>query len=116
MDALKTHMQEKIESFGFSCSSDNKWIKEDKIEQAGAQIIINGQKYQQKGETHDIKKEFSIMYETEILTPETGKTDKCIMCGFKIHDNDNIVQDMEINIYPGEFDFFEDLCKKLFNL
>ena len=38
------------------------------------------------------------------------------MCWFRVWDNENLVQDVEINFYPDEFEFFENLCKKIYGI
>lgn len=119
METLKTKIIEKIESAGFSVLEDTDtktWHRETTIKQPGASIVINGQHVHQQDDIHKIEQEFMIYYNVEIKDFETGVVDTSIMCWFRVWDNENLIQDVEINFYPDEFDFFENLCKKIYGI
>lgn len=121
MEKLKNKIIEKIESAGFSAiedkdSSAKVWHRETTIKQPGASIVINGQHMHQQDDIHKIEQEFMTYYNVEIKDIETGEIDTSIMCWFRVWDNENLVQDVEINFYPDEFEFFENLCKKIYNI
>lgn len=121
MENLKKQIIEKLEAAGFSIIedhvSDNKtWYRETTIKQPGASITINGQHVHQQDNIHKIEQQFMIYYNVEIKDVETGEIDTSIMCWFRVWDNENLVQDVEINFYPDEFVFFENFCKKIFGI
>ena len=121
MEKLKNKIIEKIESAGFSILEDQElngktWYRETTIKQPGASITINGQHVHQHDDIHKIEQEFMIYYNVEIKDIVTGEIDTSIMCWFRVWDNENLVQDVEINFYPDEFEFFENLCKKIYGI
>ena len=38
------------------------------------------------------------------------------MCWFKVKSGDDIINDLELNIYPDEYDFFNNLVTKIFGI
>ena len=121
METLKKQIIEKIESAGFSVIEDENssakvWHRETTIKQPGASIVINGQHMHQQDDIHKIEQEFMIYYNVEIKDIETGTVDTSIMCWFRVWDNENLTQDVEINFYPDEFEFFNNLCNKIFGV
>ena len=55
-------------------------------------------------------------YSYEIKDLTTEKVDTCLQCSFNITDNDVEVQHLEINIYPGEMDYFNGLMAQIFRV
>ena len=121
METLKKQMIEKLEAAGFSILEDQElngktWYRETTIKQPGASITINGQHVHQQDDIHKIEQEFKIYYNVDIKDVSTGVVDTSIMCWFRVWDNENLIQDFEINIYPDEFDFFCTLTNKIFGI
>ena len=121
METLKKQIIEKLESSGFTLDTDtdNKeafWKRNTLVTRPGASITINGQHMHQQGDTHQIEQEFMLYYDLDIKDVETGRVDTSIMCWFRVWDNKSLVQDVEINFYPDEFEFFENLCNKIFGV
>lgn len=121
MENLKKQIIEKLEAAGFSIIEDHvsdskTWYRETTIKHPGASITINGQHVHQQDDIHKIEQQFMIYYNVEIKDVETGEIATSIMCWFRVWDNENLVQDVEINFYPDEFVFFENFCKKIFGI
>lgn len=121
METLKKQMIEKLEAAGFSViedevSSAKIWRRETTIKQSGASFVINGQHLYQQDDIHKIEQKFVTYYNVEIKDSETGAVDTSIMCWFRVWDNEDLIQDVEINFYPDEFGFFENLCKKIYGI
>ena len=121
METLKKKIIERLESAGFKLKddpiSDEKvWCRKTTITQPGASIVINGQHMHQPGEKHEIDQEFMLYYNLDVKDVETGRVDTSIMCWFRVWDNEQLIQDIEINFYPDEFDYFNNLCGKIFNI
>lgn len=117
MTELVNNIKQKLESAGFNCDvEDTSWSKSETHMMGGGTISINGQVMQQQGTSVKISMLFDIVYETTIKDVETGLEDKSIMCWFRVLQNEEAVQDLEINIYPDEFDFFCTLVNKIFKI
>ena len=52
----------------------------------------------------------------EVKDIDTENVDKSIMCRFQVLDDGIETQYLEINFYPDEFEFFENLCKKIYGI
>lgn len=115
MTELVNNIKQKLESAGFNCNvEDTSWAKEAVQMIGGGTISINGQVMQQQGTPVKISMLFDIVCETVVKDVETEVEDRSLMCCFKVLQNEEAVQDLEINIYPDEFNFFETLCKKIY--
>ena len=82
----------------------------------GATMNINGQTFQHPGQQITMTKHFTILY--DCLVSDVGGQDphNSLMCRFEVYEGDHQVQDLEINIYFDEFDFFTNLTHKIFNI
>lgn len=117
MTELVNNIKHKLESAGFNCNvEDTSWVKEAVQMIGGGTISINGQVMQQQGTPVKISMLFDIVCETTVKDVETGVEDKSLMCCFKVLQDEEAVQDLEINIYPEEFDFFCMLANKIFGI
>lgn len=117
MTELVNNIKQKLESAGFNCNTeDTSWTKEAVQIMGGGTISINGQVMQQQGTPVKIEMLFDIVCETVVKDVETEVEDKSLMCWFKVLQNEEAVQDLEINIYPDEFDFFCTLANKIFRI
>lgn len=121
METLKNKIIEKLESAGFSIIEDSvsngkTWCRETTVKRPGASITINGQHVHQQDDIHKIEQEFMIYYNVDIKDISTGVVDTSIMCWFRVWDNGHLEQDVEINFYPDEFDFFCTLANKIFGI
>lgn len=117
MTELVNNIKQKLESAGFNCDvEDTSWSKETIQMINGGTLSINGQVIQQQGTPVKISMLFDIVYETRVKDVETGVEDKSLMCCFKVLQDEETVQDLEINIYPDEFDFFCTLANKIFGI
>jgi len=117
MTELVNNIKQKLEATGFNCSvEDTSWVKEAVQMIGGGTISINGQVMQQQGTPVKISMLFDIVCETIVKDVETEVEDRSLMCCFKVLQNEEVVQDLEINIYPDEFDFFKTLCKKIYGI
>ena len=117
MTELVNNIKQKLESTGFNCSvEDTSWAKETVQMIGGGTISINGQVMQQQGTPVKISMLFDFVCETTVKDVATGVEDKSLMCWFKVLQNEDVVQDLEINIYPDEFDFFCTLTNKIFGI
>lgn len=117
MTELVNNIKQKLEYSGFNCNvEDTSWSKETFQMIGGGTISINGQVMQQQGTPVKISMLFDIVCETTVKDVETEVEDRSLMCCFKVLQDEEVVQDLEINIYPDEFDFFENLCKKIYGI
>lgn len=117
MTELVNNIKQKLESAGFNCNVEyTSWTKEAVQMIGGGTISINGQVMQQQGTPVKIKMLFEILYEARVKDVD-AETEECsLMCWFKVLQNEDVVQDLEINIYPDEFDFFCTLTNKIFGI
>lgn len=117
MTELVNNIKRKLEDSGFSCiTEDTSWVKEAVQMIGGGTISINGQVMQQQGTPVKISMLFDIVCETIVKDVETEVEYRSLMCCFKVLQNEEAVQDLEINIYPDEFDFFCTLANKIFGI
>lgn len=117
MTELVNNIKQKLESTGFNCSvEDTSWTKEAVQMIGGGTISINGQVMQQQGTPVKIKMLFEILYEACVKDVDAETEERSLMCCFKVFQNEEVVQDLEINIYPDEFDFFCTLTNKIFGI
>ncbi len=117
MTELVNNIKQKLESAGFNCNvEDTSWSKEAVQMIGGGTISINGQVMQQQGTPVKIEMIFEILYEACVKDVDAETEEHSLMCWFKVLQNEEVVQDLEINIYPDEFDFFCTLTNKIFRI
>lgn len=117
MTELVNNIKQKLESAGFTCNvEDTSWAKEAVQMIGGGTISINGQVMQQQGTPVKVNMLFEILYEARVKDVDTETEERSLMCWFKVLQNEEVVQDLEINIYPDEFDFFCTLANKIFRI
>lgn len=117
MTELVNNIKQKLESAGFNCDvEDTTWSKSETHIMRGGTISINGQVMQQQGTPVKVDMLFDIVCETVVKDVETETAERSIMCWFRVLQNEEAVQDLEINIYPDEFDFFCTLANKIFKI
>jgi hypothetical protein len=117
METLKQQIIEKLEASGFQVDMENvSWKKQETNTTGGATISINGQTFQQPGQQITVTKYFTILYECRISDVGEQNPHDSLMCTFEVYEDDNKVQDLEINIYPDEIDFFNNLSRKIFDI
>ena len=116
MEELVKQIQTKFESLSWNKVSDNHWdIKQD-IPVSPSVVFVNGKPVQQPEQKRGVKKSFEIYYPCEIKDIHTGNVEKTVMCIFDVTEEGNEIQHLEINVYPGELDFFNNLSKKIFGI
>ena len=117
MENLKKQIIEKLEAAGFQVDMENvSWKKQETNTTGGATISINGQTFQQSGQQITVNKHFTILYECRVSDVGEHDPHDSLMCQFEVYEDDHKVQDLEINIYPDELDFFNNLSRKIFNI
>lgn len=117
MKELVDKIKERLESSGFNCDvEDTHWSKTITQMVGGGTITINGQVMQQQGTPVEVEMLFEILYEASVKDVETGTEEKSLMCWFKVTSGDDIINDLELNIYPNEYDFFNNLVTKIFGI
>ena len=117
METLKKQMIEKLEASGFQVDMENvSWKKQETHTTLGATMTINGQRFDQPGQQITTTKHFTILYECRVSDVGEQNPHDSWMCQFEVYEGDHKVQDLEINLYPDEFEFFENLCKKIFGV
>jgi hypothetical protein len=92
------------------------WSTKQEITVNQGTMFINGQQIKQEGQKKTIGKSFEVTGMCEIKDLTTEKVDTCLQCSFNITDNDVEVQHLEINIYPGEMDYFNGLMAQIFRV
>lgn len=117
MEKLKQKIKEYLESNGFEMDMENvSWKKTDAYMTGGATMSINGQTFQQPGQQITVNKHFTILYDCLVSDMDGQNPHDSLMCNFEVFEGDHQVQDLEINIYFDEFDFFSNLCRKIFGV
>ena len=117
METLKHKIKEHLESAGFQVDMKNvSWKKTEVHTTQGMTMNINGQTFQQPGQQINVTKHFTILYECLVSDSDGQDPHDSLMCSFEVFEGDHQVQDLEINIYPDEFEFFENLCKKIYGI
>ena len=116
MEELVKQIQAKFDSLKWNKSSDNHWdITQDITINQGV-MYVNGKPVQQPEQKRHINKVFEMYYPCEIKDMKSGNTEKTVMCTFDVTEEGIEVQHLEINVYPGELDFFNNLSKKIFGI
>lgn len=117
MEILKKQIIEKLESSGFQVDMENvSWKKQDTVLTGGSIVNINGQTFQQPGQEITVTKHFTILYECRVSDVGEQDPHDSLMCQFEVYEGDHKVQDLEINIYSDEIDFFNNLSRKIFGI
>ena len=117
METLKQKIKEHLESKGFEMDMENvSWKKTDTHMTGGATMTINGQTFQQPGQQITVTKHFTILYDCLVSDADGQNPHDSLMCSFEVYEGDHQVQDLEINIYFDEFDFFTNLTRKIFGI
>ena len=117
METLKQKIKEHLESNGFEIDIENvSWKKQETHMTGGATMSINGQTFQQPGQQITVTKHFTILYDCLVSDVDGQNPHDSLMCGFEVYEGDHQVQDLEINIYCDEFDFFTNLTRKIFGI
>ena len=117
MEELKQKIKEYLESNGFEMDMESvSWKKQETVMTGGATMSINGQMFQQSGQQITVTKHFTILYECKVSDVVSRDPHDSLMCQFEVYEGDHKVQDLEINIYPDEIDFFNNLSRKIFGI
>ena len=117
MEELRQKIKEHLESNGFEIDMENvSWKKTDVHMTGGATMSINGQTFQQPGQQITVTKHFTILYECRVSDVGEHDPHDSLMCQFEVYEGDHKVQDLEINIYPDEMDFFNNISRKIFGV
>lgn len=117
MTELVNKIKTRLESGGFKCDvEDTHWSKTFTHMVGGGTISINGQVMQQQGTPVEIEMLFEILYEACVKDTETGKEETSLMCWFRVKQGDDITQDLEINLYKDDYDFFNRLVTQIFGI
>ena len=117
METLKQKIKEHLESNGFEVDMENvSWKKTETHMTGGATMSINGQTFQQPGQQINVTKHFTILYDCTVSDVDGQDPHDSLMCNFEVYEGDHQVQDLEINIYCDEFDFFNNLTRKIFGV
>ena len=110
-------MIDTLEAAGFQVDmEDVSWKKQETHMTGGATMSINGQTFEQPGQHITVTKHFTILYDCLVSDVDGQNSHDSLMCQFEIYEGDHKVQDLEINLYPDEFVFFENLCKKIYGI
>ena len=118
METLLQQIRDKFTSLGWNkeLEDHDMWVNEQEVMVNMGTIIINGRQMNQQGQKKIISQIFEVQYESTIVDIETKNVDKSLMCRFQVLDDGNETQYLEINFYPDEFGFFENLCKKIYGI
>ena len=117
METLEQKIKDHLESNGFEMDMENvSWKKQETNTTGGATISINGQTFQQPGQQITVTKHFTILYDCLVSDTDGQDPHNSLMCQFEVYEGDHQVQDLEINIYPDEIDFFNNLSRKIFGI
>lgn len=118
METLLQQIRNKFTSLGWNKEPEDQdmWVNKQEVLMDMSTVIINGRQMKQQGQKKIITQVFAVQYESTIVDIETKKVDKSLMCKFQILDDGNETQYLEINFYPEEFEFFENLCKKIYRV
>lgn len=118
METLRQQIRDKFTSLGWNKELEDHdvWVNEQEVMVNMGTVIINGRQIKQQEQKKIITQIFEVQYESDIVDIETKNVDKSLMCRFQVLDDGNETQYLEINFYPDEFIFFENLCGKIFNI
>ena len=115
MTELVNKIKERLESGGFKCNvEDTHWSKVFTQMVGGGTISINGQVMQQQGTPVEVDMLFEILYEA--IVKDTEKEERSLMCWFRVKQGEDITQDLEINMYKDDYDFFNRLATQIFGI
>lgn len=112
MDDLLSQIKSRLENAGFVYDLD--WTKTTQQIVGGGTISINGKVIQQQGTPVTIKMVFKNL--GECIIKDNSKEEVSLMCGFLVYKDLDIIQDLEINIYPNEYNYFNSLATQIFKI
>ena len=115
MENLKAQIRDRLTSIGFS-KSENTWSRNITQILPGGTISINGQVMRQQDQKREIKLNVIESYEFDITDLNNGNVDNCLMLRFEVFENGIISTEYEINLYPTEFNLFNNIINKLFGI
>lgn len=112
MDTLLNLIKSKLEKSGFTY--DTEWTKTTQQMVGGGTVSINGKVMQQQGTPVTIKMVFKEL--GECVVKDDSKEETSLMCCFQVFKDSDILQDLEINLYPEDYNYFEMLVNKIFKI
>lgn len=115
MEQLRNAINEKLSYYGFS-KNDNTWIRVLTQQTGGSTMAINGQVFQQPGQTIETKMIFSIVYDFDVEFLDTGFKENSICIRYQVTQNGQSIAEHETNIYADEYQLFDELCNRVFRI
>ena len=117
MDTLLNHFKTKFKELGWEKHCDlDYWDFSEEIPINPGAMFINGKPVKQDSVKKEITKSFDVVCDCSVTDLLTGKCDKSLLCNFTIAEDGVVTQQFEINIYPDEIEFFDNLANKFFRL
>lgn len=116
MEQLRLKIKDKLEKYGFTRSENSEWVKFTQQTAGGGTIIINGKQIQQPGKVIKIKMIYEDLGDCVITDITTSIETTSILCAFKLQQDNELIQDFEINLYPDDYKIFNDLITKIFKI
>ena len=116
MEQLRLKIKDKLKKRGFTCSENSEWVKSTQQTIGGGTIIVNGKQMQQPGKVVNIKMIYEDLGDCIITDIATNIETNSMLCAFKLQQENELVQDFEINLYPDDYKVFNDLMTKIFKI
>lgn len=116
MEQLRLKIKDKLKKHGFTCSENSEWVKSTQQTVGGSTIIVNGKQMQQPGKVVKIKMTYEDLGDCIITDVATNIETNSMLCAFKLQQENELVQDFEINLYPDDYKVFNDLITKIFKI
>lgn len=116
MEQLRLKIKDKLEKYGFTCSENSEWVKSIQQTVRGGTIIVNGKQIQQPGKIIKVKMIYEDLGDCIITDIATNTETTSILCAFKLQQENELIQDFEINLYPDDYKVFNDLITKIFKI
>ena len=116
MEQLRRKIKDKLEKHGFTCSDNSEWVKSTQQTVGGGTIIVNGKQMQQSGKVVKVKMTYEDLGDCIITDIATNTEIISILCAFKLQQENELIQDFEINLYPDDYKVFNDLMTKIFKI
>jgi hypothetical protein len=117
MEQLKEKIRERFKTLGWTKDDVlDYWTKDSEAVVNQGTLIINGQQIPQEGKMVTLSKRFEICYDCPITDVATKRVDNTVMCKWMVYQDDEVAQYLEVNLYPDEYELFEIMCNKIFEL
>lgn len=116
MDTLLKQIEDKLKSLGFKSDDSKEWVKTETKLFGGGTVYVNGKATENPGQKAEVKSVWTNHGECIITDTTTKQVDTSLMCSFQTYIDNTPREDLEINLYPSEFQLFMKFLGTIFRM